>query len=145
MGPLVTLGDFRTRVPYDDALFKFTITGAQLVQILRYTLRPETRAGASYFFQVNRGVQAVYNDTRRDLETLTIRGQPVRAAAHYTICLQQYHYEDTPKHFGVPAAIFTEVEPVQVVATSMRDVLEEYLGSHQNLTSAVEGRLIFTT
>jgi hypothetical protein len=29
----------------------------------------------------------------------------------------------------------------QVISTSARDVLEEYLRSHQNLNGAVEGRL----
>jgi len=35
------------------------------------------------------------------------------------------------------------IEGPLVVSTSTRDLLEEYLRSHQNLNSTVEGRLVY--
>ncbi len=143
MGPLITLGNFLTHIPYDDTLFRFTLSGADLKQILRYILRPENQAGAGYFFQVSRGTQVTYDNARRDLAAFTIKGNPVQDDGHYTVCIQSYHYDDTKKHFGLPPERFTALAPSQVVATSMRDILEEYLRNHQNLNSYIEGRLVF--
>ncbi len=143
MGPLVTLGGFLESIPYDDVLYQFTLSGADLEQMMRYLLRPENQDGAGYFFQVSRGVQITYDNAARDLATFSIRGEPVQKDRHYTVCLQSYHYEDdSQKHYGLPKEHFTALAPQQVVATSMRDVLEEYLRQHQNLSSQVEGRLV---
>jgi len=38
----------------------------------------------------------------------------------------------------------TALGPPRVVATSSQDVLEEYFASHQNITSQLEGRLVYT-
>ncbi len=143
LGPLVTLGDFRTRLPYDDGLLKFTVTGAQLKQMFSHILRPDVRAGKGYFFNVNRGIKAIYDDTRQELVSLAVNNQPIQDETFYTICIQEYHYEDNAKHFGLPPETLTMIQPLQVVTTSMKDVLEEYLQTHQNLNSVVEGRLQF--
>ncbi len=143
MGPLITLGGFLESIPYDDVLYHFTLSGADLKQMMRHLLRPENQAGAGYFFQVSRGVQVTYDNAARNLAAFTIHEQPVQDDKPYTVCLQSYHYEDDPqKHYGLPKEHFTALASQQVVATSMRDVLEEYLRQHQNLSSHVEGRLV---
>ncbi len=138
LGPLVTLGEFRTALPYDDQLLRVQLYGAQIKRLLRHTLRAENRAGAGYFFQVNRGVRVVYDENRADLATLTLNGQPVEDERSYSVCIQSYHYDDTLKHFDLPQE---QVTVSQVVATSMRDVFEEYLSTHSNLDIRVEGRI----
>ncbi len=143
MGPLVTLGDFHARIPYDDALFQITLTGADLKQIFRHFMRLENRAGVGYFFQVNRSIRAIYDDTQQELDSLTCHGQLVADEQPYTVCVQSYHYEDTVKHFGLPQERFTALAPLRTVATSMQDVFEEYLRTHPSLNSTIEGRLRF--
>ena len=145
LGPLVTLGDYTAIFPFDDALHRFTITGAQLKQIFKHILRPENRDREGECYQVSKGVKAVYVDAARDLETLTINDQAVKDGDQYTICLQGYHYENSAPNIGLSAEELTALQPSRVVTTSLLDVLEEYLRSHQNLSSKVEGRLTFKT
>ena len=143
LGPLVTLGDYTAIFPFDDALYKFTITGAQLKQIFEHILRPENRNREGECYQVSKGVKTVYVDATRNLETLTIDGQSVKDAEQYTIGLQGYHYENATPNIGLSPQELTTLQPSSVVTTSVLDVLEEYLRSHQNLSSRVEGRLTF--
>jgi 5'-nucleotidase/UDP-sugar diphosphatase len=145
LGPLVTLGDYTAIFPFDDALYKFTITGAQLKQIFEHILRPENRNREGECYQVSKGLNAVYVDATRNLETLTINGQSVKDMDQYTIGLQGYHYENSAPNIGLSPEELTTLQPSSVVTTSVLDVLEEYLRSHQNLSSRVEGRLNFTT
>jgi 5'-nucleotidase len=145
LGSCVTLGDLRSIFPYDDVLHKSTITGAQLASIFAHIMRPENRDGEGENYQINRGVKAVYNDATRTLESLTINGEPVKEDRQYTICLQGYHYKNSAANLGLTNKELTAIERPLVVATSARDVLEEYLRSHQNLNSAVEGRLTYVT
>lgn len=145
MGPLVTLGDFTAIFPFDDALYKVAVTGAQLRQIFKHILRPENRNSEGECYQVSKAVKAVYVDAARDLKSLTINDQPVKDDEQYTICLQGYHYENSAPNVGLATEELTALGPSHVVTTSVIDVLEEYLGSHQNLNSRVEGRLTFKT
>ncbi len=145
LGPLVTLGDYTAIFPFDDALYRFTITGAQLKQIFKHILRPENRDREGECYQVSKGVKAVYVDAAKDLETLTINDQAVKDGDQYTIGLQGYHYENSAPNIGLSAEELTALQPSRVVTTSVLDVLEEYLRSHQNLSSKVEGRLTFKT
>lgn len=145
MGPLVTLGDFKAIFPFDDALYKVAVTGAQLRQIFKHILRPENRNSEGECYQVSKAVKAIYVDAARDLESLTINDQPVKDDEQYTICLQGYHYENSAPNVGLATEELTALGQSHVVTTSVIDVLEEYLGSHQNLNSRVEGRLTFKT
>ncbi len=142
-GPIVTLGDFTSIFPFDDTLHKFVVTGTQLRHIFRHILRSENRNSEGECYQVSKGVEAVYVDTERDLESLTINGQPAQDDGQYTICLQGYHYENSAPNIGLTNEELTALEQSRVVTTSARDVLEEYLRSHQNLNSRIEGRLEF--
>ncbi len=143
LGPLVTLGNLRSIYPYDGPLYKFTITGAQLKQTFAHFMRPDNRDGEGECYQVNRGVKAAYDNAGRRLESLTINGQPVPDDGRFTICVQDYHYKNSQKCLSLTNEALTALEGSQVVTTSDRDILEEYLRYHQNINSAVEGRLIY--
>ena len=143
LGPLVTLGDLLSCFPYDEAVTRYTVTGAQLRRIFSHIMRPENRGGEGECYQVNRGVRAVYRDSTRTLEELQVRGAPVVDDATYTMSLSAYHEKNALEFIGVSAEELRASGPHKVVSTSMRDVLEEYLRHHQNLNAAVEGRLVY--
>jgi 5'-nucleotidase/UDP-sugar diphosphatase len=141
LGPIVTLSDLKKVYPYDGALYKIKITGAQLKKMFAHIMRPANRIpGESQCYQVSKGVQAVYNDSEKRLESLSLNGQPVQDDNQYTICVENYHYKNSLKNLGLTAE---EVANAKVVTTSGQDVLQEYLSSHQLLDSHVEGRLTF--
>ncbi|MBQ5326964.1 MAG: hypothetical protein J6K80_07150, partial [Oscillospiraceae bacterium] len=57
------------------------------------------------------------------------------------IGLQKFHLNNFTDFFGVP---YSEVEAIKtptVITTSTRDVIEEYLATHQHLDREIDGRL----
>jgi 5'-nucleotidase len=144
MGPLVTMRDLRRIYPYDGALVKLPATGAQLAHIFAFFMAPENHHEDGKVYQVNRGIQAIYNNAGSELESLMIEGQPVQDDDVYTICMLEHHYKNSTVVLDVPNEELAALGKPQVVTTSARDVLEEYLSSHQNLNSRVEGRLLYT-
>jgi hypothetical protein len=93
--------------------------------------------------EVNRGVRAVYRDSERQLVSLDIRGEPVDADRLYTAVLPSYHIRNAKSFLGVTEEELEARGRPKVVATSFQDVLREFLQGRQNLTSRVEGRLVF--
>jgi 5'-nucleotidase/UDP-sugar diphosphatase len=143
LGPLVTLGDLMKAYPYDGVLLKLTLTGAQLTRIFNYVMVPENRHDDGQVYQVSQGVRAVYDDAQRKLESLTLGEQAVQDDGHYSVCVSEYHYKNSVEAFGLTDEELTALGKPQVVTTSTQDVLEEYLGSHQNLNRQIEGRLVY--
>jgi len=144
LGPLVTLSDLKTVYPYDDVLYKVRVTGEHITKIFAHFMRAENRLpGESCCFQVNKGIQAVYSEVHRKLESLSINEKPVQADAQYTICLEEFHYKNSLLSLGLTTEELTELGAPKVVSTSCQDVLEEYFSHHQNLNSHIEGRLTY--
>jgi 5'-nucleotidase len=143
LGPLVTLGAFKSIFPYNSPVHKLVVTGALLKQIFKNTLNPEEREKQRTILQVSKGVKAVYNDAKRELELLTINGQPVQDDKQYTIALLDYYYQNTEALLGIKQEALTGLASAKVATTAMTDVVEEYLRNHQNLNSQVEGRVVF--
>jgi 5'-nucleotidase len=107
-------------------------------------MRAENRLpGESCCFQVNKGIQAVYSEVHRKLESLSINEKPVQADAQYTVCLEEFHYKNSVLSLGLTTEELTELGTPKVVSTSCQDVLEEYFSHHQNLNSHIEGRLTY--
>jgi 5'-nucleotidase len=102
LGPLVTLSDLKTVYPYDDVLYKVRVTGEHITKIFAHFMRQENRLpGESCCFQVNKGIQAVYSEVHRKLESLSINEKPVQADAQYTICLEEFHYKNSLLSLGL--------------------------------------------
>ncbi len=141
LGSVVTLGELKALYPYDGPLHKVRLTGTQVIKLFNHIMRPENRiSGESQFFQVNKGVQAVYNDAEHQVESLLINGQPVQEDAQYSVCLQDYTYKNSDGHLSLTTE---ELGTSKVITTSSQNVLEEYLVAHQLIDSHVAGRLIF--
>lgn len=143
MGPLVTLKDLLTCFPYDDSLRQYQINGQTLKKIFTHIMRVDNRDGEGECYQTNRGVQAIYNDKKKKLVSLTINGQKVKNENIYTLCLQGYHVKSAPDYLNISHEELLGLGEEKIITTSAQQVLEEYLRNHQNLTSQVEGRLIY--
>ena len=105
-------------------------------------MRPENRiiGGGGEYFQLNKGVKAVYTDAEMGLESLSINEQSVEEDHQYTIGVDEYRYQNSAIHLGIT---HQELGTPKVIATSGKDILEEYFSNHQNLNSYIEGRLIY--
>jgi 5'-nucleotidase len=143
LGPLVRLKDFVACFPYDDSLNRYSVTGAQLKEIFNHVMRLENRDGEGECYQVNEKVKAIYDDKAGGLEELEINGHPVENTEFYTLCLQGYHFNNAKEYLNISPKELMESGEYKTVTTSAQQVLEEYLRNHQNITSQVEGRLIY--
>jgi len=143
LGPVVTLQDFRSIFPYEDYLKRFTINGRQLKQIFAHIMRPENRNGEGECYQVNKNIRAIYNDNEKSLVSLSCAGEPVVDDELYTVGLVGYHVMNSAKNLGITLKDLSANGGARKIATSVVDVVEEYLKNHQNLGCRVEGRLIY--
>jgi len=143
LGPLVTLRDFMACFPFADTLTKFNITGARLKRIFAHIMRPENRTGQGECYQVNADVRAEYDNAARQLVSLTLRGEPVAAERVYSVCVTGYHLRSCAQFLDITYEELAEIPRPRTIATSMQDVLEEYLRNNQNIARKVEGRLVY--
>lgn len=143
LGPLITLSDFLACFPFDDALTRFTVTGAMLRRIFNHWMRAENRDGEGECYQVNAGVQAVFSEGGKQLDSLSVHHQPVQNEGLYTLGLQGYHLKNSSDFLDVSLEELKDAGRNRVVATSVQDVLLEYLREHQNFNEKVEGRLVY--
>lgn len=143
LGPLVTLKDFLACFPYDDALNRYEISGAQIKQIFSHIMRPENRTGEGECYQVNGKVRAKYNEKTKTLDSLLFDGKPVQDEMFYKICMQNFHFNNSKEYLGITNEELLKSGKDKVITTSARQVLEEWFKNHQNEKRVVEGRLEF--
>jgi len=86
-------------------------------------------------------VKAVYDLAKHELVSLTLNGIPALDSSRYSICLQGYHYKNSTVGLQLTNEELAQLEQPRLLATSGRDIVEEYLRNHQNLQVEVEGRL----
>ncbi len=142
MGPLVVYQDLVECYPYDDSLYMVTVTGNQLRCMLLHMMRDEVWAGEhSEFYQLSKGMKVVYDRTQSKMLEFSFEGQPITDNQLFKVGLQKYHYLNFEKNFNVPIVEIEAANKAVIVATSARDVLEEYLLSHQHLDREIDGRL----
>jgi len=143
LGPVVTLMDFITCYPYDDTLTRYSVTGSQLEGIFQHIMRNENRNSEGECFQVNSSVRAVYDTKEDKLLSLEINNSEVDKAEIYTIALQGFHVNQAKDNLDLTQEELLESGKSKVISTSIQEILEEYLRSHQNISSKVEGRLSY--
>ena len=85
--------------------------------------------------------RVIYNKNDHDFCELTLDGMPIEEEKVYKIGLQYYFYLNTMDFFSVSHEEVAEIAKPRRVATSCREVLDEYVSSHQNLDHSISGRL----
>jgi 5'-nucleotidase len=143
LGPIVTLGDLVRAIPYEDKFFRFDIAGSSLKKIFSHILRPENRNHDGECYQINDGVQAIYSDVQRKLLSLKIQGTEIDDNATYSLGVQGFHYLNSDTNLNISQEELQKISGKKMMATSMRNVIEEYLRSHQNIYAQEEGRIVF--
>jgi 5'-nucleotidase len=142
LGPIVLLSNLTECIPYDDSAIALWVTGAQLKKMILYMLRDEVWDGAHCeFFQFSEGVRIVYDKLSHTLKEFSLHSEPIEDERIYKIGLQYYFYLNMKEFFSVSHEEVAENGKPRRVATSCREVLDEYLSCHQNLDHKIGGRL----
>lgn len=123
MGPIVTLQDLTQMFPFEDEVFKITVTGKQFKEMIRYLYRPSALEGDhSEFYQFSHGVRVVVSHKEQRVLELSFNGKPIRDNAILHVGLQGYHYRNMKDIFNLGEE---EISACKVLATSAMDVIDE--------------------
>ncbi len=142
LGPIVMLSDLTEAFPYDDAVYLIKVTGDQLRRMLLYMVRDEVWEGVHCeFYQLSEGLCAVYEKHNHAFSSLTFRGEPVQPDRVYTVGMQYFHYKNFEDVFHVSLEEVSKNGAPRAVATSCRQVIEEYLSANQHLDRREGDRL----
>ena len=142
LGPVVEYQDLLENTPFDGELWMLEVTGAQFRRMLRHIFRDEAWLGETEFYQFSTGVHIVWSKGRHELLELTFRGEEVRDDMRLKIALQSYHYNNFDDFLGVPLEEVKQNMRPRIVATSVNNIVEEYMSLHHGLDSKVEGRIV---
>ena len=141
-GPIVLLSDLTECLPYDDAAIALWVTGAQLKKMMLHMLRDEVWDGSHCeFFQFSEGMRVVYNRENHTLKEFSLHAEPIEDMKIYKIGLQYYFYLNLKDFFAISHEEVAQNGKPRKIATSCREVLDEYLSCHQNLDYSISGRL----
>ena len=142
LGPIVLLSDLVECFPYDDSIHMLKIKGSQLKRMIAYMLRDEVWAGAHCeFYQFSDGFRVAYDRKTHEFAEFSLNGAPVEDGELYTVGLQNFTFNNTEIAFGISLDELNQNGGSRVVATSCRDILDEYLTEHQHLGREIDGRL----
>jgi 5'-nucleotidase len=142
LGPIVLLSNLTECIPYDDSAIALWVTGAQLKKMILYMLRDEVWDGSHCeFFQFSKGVRIVYDKSSHTLKKFSLHTVPIEDTKIYKIGLQYYFYLNIKDFLSISHEEVAENGNPRQVATSCREVLDEYLSCHQNLEHHISGRL----
>lgn len=142
MGPIVLYSDLCECFPYDDSINMLKVTGAQLKQMIAYMLRDEVWEGShSEFYQFSDALRVTYDRTSHEFVEFLYNGSEIASDRIYRIGLQYFHFKNVEDFFSVPYKEIVKNGDPKVLATSCRDVIDEYLSNNQFLDSCVCGRL----
>jgi len=142
MGPVVEYQDMVENTPFDDQLWMLKVTGKQLEAMIKFVFRDDAWDGHTEFYQYSTGMRIVYRKSTHEFEELTFRGKPVAEYDELLIAIQNYHYKNFTEFFSVPIEEVKANMKPRVVATSVNNIVEEYLSTHQGLDAHVEGRIV---
>ena len=143
LNPIVLYGDLVEAFPYDDEIYMSTVSGGKLKNMIRYMLRDEVWKGVHCeFYQFSEGFRVVYDRENHRFLEFSLNGEEIPDDKLYTIGLQRFHFQNVDLGFGVTQEELAEVKSPRVVATSCRDVLDEYLSHHQRLDRHTGERLV---
>ncbi|MBR2991149.1 MAG: 5'-nucleotidase C-terminal domain-containing protein [Solobacterium sp.] len=141
MGPIVEYQDMLENTPYDDALWMVKVTGKQFRQIVRHLFRDEAWLGHTEFYQFSKGVRLLYRKSMHELLECRYQGREIEDDQELLIALQNYHYQSFTEFLGVDIEEVKKNMKPRIVATTVNNIIEEYLSVNQGLDAHVEGRI----
>jgi 5'-nucleotidase len=142
IGPIILFSDLTECLPYDDSAIALWVRGEQLKKMILYMLRDEVWEGSHCeFFQFSKGVRVIYDKQRHILEEFSLNGEAIEDKKIYKIGLQYYFYLNMKDFFSVSHEEVESNSKPRRIATSCREVLDEYLSCRQSLDHQISGRL----
>lgn len=111
--------------------------------MLRFILREEAFLGEhTEFYQFSHGMQIIWSRKEQVFRKLSLNDQPIEEHQLYSIALSKYHFMNISDFMDISLEETKKNALPRVLATSSRDIVEEYMMVTPHLCREVEGRLI---
>ena len=132
LGPIVTLGDFKSVFPFGGPLYKVVFTGAQLRHAVQFMLRDAAfdMLTKTEWFQFSKGFYCEYDRPTHTLVTLKMNGKEVSDSDLFTVVLQNYHYLNMNTALDLSREEVEKNKKPVKIASDAPNVLEEYFIAH---------------
>lgn len=142
LGTIILLKDLMEVFPFDDALYQMTVSGEQLKEMLLWMLREETFTGRTEFYQLSGGIKVVYSRSRKQLLEFTFHGQEIRPEQLFTVGMAEYHFDNIEDFLHISRAEVEKHGAPRMIATSCRDIVEEWMSRQELIRVPEEPRVI---
>ena len=140
LGPIVQYRDLIQMFPFQDEIYRVTVTGAQLKRMMSHLFREEFFDGERMeTYQMSHGLQVICSRKEKCVKEVRFEGTPVSDTSLFKVGLQGFHFKNMKDFFGVSEEEVVENGSYKVVSTNAMDVLEEYL-SRQEVVKCPEGK-----
>lgn len=125
---------------YDDAIYMLAVTGSQLEKMLSHIIRDEAfRDNHTEFYQFSHGIRMVCSRKLHRFKKLSLEGKPLNSDGLYTVAFANFQYQSLPEFLNITVGENEKNAKIRVLATSYRNVAEEYMMKHQHLSREVRG------
>lgn len=139
----VSLQDLRESYPYDGKIFKITVDGAMLRQMLTHALRDEVLYHhKETFYQTSSEIHLRYSKSKHEITELTFNGEPVTDDKQYAIGLQEFYFMNSDIGFGMSNEELQKYGPAKTISTDAFQVLLDYMSDHKGLGGPIDDRLL---
>jgi 5'-nucleotidase / UDP-sugar diphosphatase len=130
---------FRTAMPYKNTVLVYTMTGAQIQQLLDYSV---SRAGSDFFSQVAGVRFRIAGDKATDIQILKDAAAPASyapldLAASYSVATSDFQ----GKLAGGYKDIFAPASFREAGIADIRDTVRAYIRDHSPVTARLDGRI----
>ena len=136
----ITEEGYRTAMPYKNAVLVYTMTGAQVQQLLNYSV---SRAGSDFFSQVSGvrfrivGGKATDIQILKDAANVSAGYAALDPAAHYSVATTDFQ----GKLAGGYKDIFAPASFRDAGIADIRDMVRAYIRSNSPVTARLDGRI----
>ena len=143
IGPLVTLKELTEMFPFQEEIYRITVTGRQLKRMIAHIFRPGAMEDDhAEFYQFSGGMRVVVSLAEQQVTELSYEGAPIDDAALFRLGIQTYHYKNMEEFLGLSETEAAENAPVRTLATSAIDVLDENLSRMELVICPEDARWI---
>ena len=141
LGPIVLLEDLLQIFPYNDEVYRITVTGEQLKKMIKHILRKGALLGVTEFYQYSKGFEIEFDYENQKLLNLSLNKQGIINSKFYSVGITAFHYKNMKDFLGITEEEVLQNKEPKIVATTSTDVLEEYFSTKELVEVSAEKRL----
>ena len=128
MGPLVEYQNLVEMYPYNDEIYRVTVTGATLKRMLNRVFREEAfDGGHTEMYQYSRDLKILCSESEKRMINVWFEGEPISDDRVFRVGLQSFHFQNKEDFLDLSDEDVNAIEPPKVIVTSTIDVFDEHL------------------